>query len=219
MNTMKTHATATIDDLLKTPEDGRKYELVDGEILVTPAGMRHSEIGVRISHLLTEIADRTGAGKVYSADVGIILPNGNVRSPDVCFVRQEKLPGGKSPDTFGEVIPDLVDSAEHFKRVAGHRRAAVQRAEFAVFDRVDLADDEHELGIRIRLAIVGTGEQDPVLGVGDHLLQLRLQPLNARCTSIGLRRSDYAIERQNHSDQSTYREHACTAADRRFAAS
>ena len=108
MNTMKTHATATIDDLLNTPEDGRKYELVDGEILVTRAGMRHSEIGVRISHLLTEIADRTGAGKVYSADVGIILPNGNVRSPDVCFVRQEKFPGGKSPESFGEIIPDLV---------------------------------------------------------------------------------------------------------------
>ena len=108
MNIMKTHATATIDDLLNTPEDGRKYELVDGEILVTRAGMRHSEIGGKILHLLQQVLDETHSGKVYSADVGIVLPNGNVRSPDVCFVRHEKLPDGKSPDTFGEIIPDLV---------------------------------------------------------------------------------------------------------------
>jgi Uma2 family endonuclease len=44
---------------------------------------------------------------VYSADVGIQFPNGNVRSPDVTFVSTAKLPGGESPETFGQVIPDL----------------------------------------------------------------------------------------------------------------
>jgi Uma2 family endonuclease len=44
---------------------------------------------------------------VYAPDVGIVLPNGNVRSPDVTFVSTAKLPGGVSPETFGEVIPDL----------------------------------------------------------------------------------------------------------------
>ncbi|HET9131523.1 MAG TPA: Uma2 family endonuclease, partial [Terriglobia bacterium] len=29
------------------------------------------------------------------------------RSPDVSFVRLEKLPDGKSPDTFGKFVPDL----------------------------------------------------------------------------------------------------------------
>ena len=105
---MRTQRPATIEDLLKTPEDGRKYELVDGEILVSPAGMWHSEIGGQILHLLKQVVDNTQAGRVYAADVGIVLPNGNVRSPDVCFVRQEKLPDGKSPESFGEVIPDLV---------------------------------------------------------------------------------------------------------------
>ena len=131
MSIMKTRPTATMDDLLNTPEDGRKYELVDGEILVTPAGMRHSEIGVRISYLLTEIADRTGAGKVYSADVGIILPNGNVRSPDVCFVRQEKLPDGKSPESFGEVIPDL--AVEVLSPIDSMRQVADKIGEFLEF--------------------------------------------------------------------------------------
>ena len=105
---MKIQRPATVEDLLRTSDDGQKYELVDGEILVSPAGMWHSEIGGRILRMLGQAVDRTQAGKVYQADVGIVLPNGNIRSPDVCFVRSEKLPGGESPEGFGEVIPDLV---------------------------------------------------------------------------------------------------------------
>ncbi len=70
--------------------------------------MYHSEVSARISHLLQLALDQSPVGRVYSADVGMHLPDGNVRSPDVCFVRSEKLPDGKSPDSFGEMIPDLV---------------------------------------------------------------------------------------------------------------
>jgi Uma2 family endonuclease len=104
---MSIKGQATIQDLLNTPRDGRKYELVDGEILVSPAGMRHSEVATRILGLIFEFLEKNPLGKVYSADVGIAFPNGNVRSPDVTYVSLEKLPGGRSPDTFGEVIPDL----------------------------------------------------------------------------------------------------------------
>lgn len=107
MRLMKTKDPATIEDLLRIPKDGRKYELVDGEILVSPAGMRHSEIATKISYIIATFLEKSPIGKVYSADVGISLPDGNLRSPDVTFVRNEKLPEGKSPDTFGELVPDL----------------------------------------------------------------------------------------------------------------
>ena len=45
--------------------------------------------------------------RLIASDVGIAFPNGNVRSPDVTYVSLGKLPGGVSPDTFGEIIPDL----------------------------------------------------------------------------------------------------------------
>ena len=105
---MTTKGTATIEDLLRTPKDGFKYELVDGEILMSPAAMRHSEIAVRIAALLFEFLREHPIGKVYSSDVGIQFPNGNVRSPDVTFVSNGKLPGGRSPESYGELIPDLV---------------------------------------------------------------------------------------------------------------
>ena len=107
MTIMTTKVPATLQDLLNTPKDGNKYELVDGEILVSPAGMRHSEVISNIIGLIWEFLQENPIGKVYGSDVGIMFPSGNVRSPDVTYVRNTKLPGGESPETFGELIPDL----------------------------------------------------------------------------------------------------------------
>lgn len=90
------------------PKDGRIYELVDGEILVSPAGMRHGEVAGKILHIVATFLEKNPIGKVYTPDTGIALPDGNLRCPDVSVVRNEKLPGGQSPDTFGELVPDLV---------------------------------------------------------------------------------------------------------------
>ena len=69
--------------------------------------MRRGEVAIKISHIIATVLEKNPIGQVYGTDVGIRLPNDNVRSPDVMFVRTEKLPGGKSPVGFGEVIPDL----------------------------------------------------------------------------------------------------------------
>ncbi len=107
MTLMKLKGQATIEDLLQCPKDGRKYELVDGEILVSPAGARHAEIAFKVAHIVATLLEESPLGKIYGDNLGICFPNGNLRSPDMTFVRSEKLPGGKSPDSFGEFIPDL----------------------------------------------------------------------------------------------------------------
>ena len=99
---------ATVEDLRRVPKDGRTYELVDGAIIVTPAGMRHSDVCARITVALGNFVLPRGIGVVYTEGVGIQLPSGNVRSPDVSFVRNEKLPGGRSPIDYGALVPDLV---------------------------------------------------------------------------------------------------------------
>jgi Uma2 family endonuclease len=126
MAVMKVKTPATIDDLLKMPKDGQVYELVDGEIIVTPAGMRHSNVSALITWVLGDFVFRNRLGQIYTENVGIQLPTGNVRSPDVTFVRTEKLPGGQSPIEFGELVPDLAvevlspgDSARHIADKVG----------------------------------------------------------------------------------------------------
>ena len=107
MTSMKIQKPATVADLLRMPKDGRLYELVDGEILVSPAGMRHSEVAGKIFDSVATFLEKHPIGKASTENVGISLTHGNVRSPDVTFVRNEKLPDGKSPEGFGELVPDF----------------------------------------------------------------------------------------------------------------
>ena len=102
-------ARATVEDMAFAPRDGRKYELVKGEIKVSPAGMYHELIGTVLIRKIGTHLDSTGnKGLLYGSSVGFRLPNGDLLSPDVSFVRLETLPGGKTPEGFGRFAPDLV---------------------------------------------------------------------------------------------------------------
>ncbi len=89
---MDTKGPTTIDDLYNVPKDGRKYELVDGEIQVSPGGFRHGRTSIQIGYLLKRFLEDSPVGVVCGPDLGIVFPNGNLRSPDVTFVRNEKVP-------------------------------------------------------------------------------------------------------------------------------
>jgi Uma2 family endonuclease len=97
---------ATEQDLLNTPKDGRKYELVDGRILaMSPAGKPHGRVCVRLLlELGTFVRDRR-LGEVYESSTGFRLEGGNVRVPDVSF-EAEGRPAG-DPGGFGDGAPDL----------------------------------------------------------------------------------------------------------------
>ncbi len=119
---------ATEDDLLKMPDDGYKYELVDGEIIASPSGVYSSAVAIRISHFLQMYTEKNPVGLVMGADVGIRLPDGNVRSPDVSVVRIEKLSDGKPPRTFGAFVPDL--AVEVLSPSDSHRLVADKIGEY-----------------------------------------------------------------------------------------
>jgi Uma2 family endonuclease len=92
-------------DLLRLPGDGRKYELVDGEIRAIPAGARHGEISVRLTAALLAFVSPQRVGDVFDSSTGYRLPGGNVRSPDASFVSSKRLP--RVPEGFAELAPDL----------------------------------------------------------------------------------------------------------------
>jgi Uma2 family endonuclease len=98
---------ATEDDLRATPRDGQKYELVDGEIRVSPAGARHEAVSLKLASRLLAYVASTGAGHAFGSSVGFRLPGGNVRSPDASFVASGRFPGDTPPDDFGDLAPDL----------------------------------------------------------------------------------------------------------------
>ncbi len=90
---------------MRLPDDGRKYELVDGEAKEVPAGVEHDAIVAHIIVLLAPFVKNLGFLTASSA--GFRMVTGNIRSPDVSFVLRERLPEGKPPKGFMDGAPDL----------------------------------------------------------------------------------------------------------------
>lgn len=56
----------TLEEMHALPEDGNKYELIHGELFVTPAPTnRHETIASRLARLLDRYAEAQGLGLVY----------------------------------------------------------------------------------------------------------------------------------------------------------
>jgi Uma2 family endonuclease len=98
---------ATEDDLRAAPEDGHKHELVDGAIVVSPAGTRHGFVSGRLLVRLGAFVEAHDLGYVVDSSTGFRLPNGNVRLPDVAFVARGRFPDERVPEDSSDVPPDL----------------------------------------------------------------------------------------------------------------
>ena len=84
----------TADELLRMPEDGYHYELVQGELRkMSPAGEEHSNITAEILARLRIYVRERKLGRAYGPDGGFLIfrdPD-TVREPDVSFVRSERV--------------------------------------------------------------------------------------------------------------------------------
>ena len=96
----------TIDDMYGMPRDGQKYELVEGELKVAPAGMYHEFVAGELYFRLRLYVRDHPIGSLFTSSAGFVLDNGQVLSPDVSFVAAQKLQG-PIPTGFGHFSPDL----------------------------------------------------------------------------------------------------------------
>ena len=56
----------TLEELHRLPDDGNKYELIRGELFVTPPpSVDHEEVLARLSTVLTRYVEKHGLGRVY----------------------------------------------------------------------------------------------------------------------------------------------------------
>ena len=103
----------TDEELLQAPRDGQKYERVDGEMRVSPAGARHGAVIVRLTIRLGAFVAERGLGHVFDSSTGFRWPGrkadrpDNVRSPDVSFVAAGRFPEEREPVGFSTIPPDL----------------------------------------------------------------------------------------------------------------
>ena len=81
----------TYEDYAQLPNDGRRYEIHDGELSVTPApGTPHQRISGNLSDILRSHVKQRGAGEVLYAPVDVILADTTVVQPDLIYVDPDR---------------------------------------------------------------------------------------------------------------------------------
>jgi len=100
-------ARVTLDEFKRLRHDGHKAELVNGEVKMSPAGLRHERIDANLIMLIGAFLKQQPLGHIYGSSAGYTLPSGDVRSPDVSFVALARLPSGRDPDDYADFPPDL----------------------------------------------------------------------------------------------------------------
>lgn len=74
-------------DLLDTPDDRMRYELVRGEFLVTPSpSPMHQRVSKRLQRQLEAYFEQRALGEVFSAPIDLILNEQDVFVPDIVVV-------------------------------------------------------------------------------------------------------------------------------------
>ena len=74
----------TAEELLTMPDDGFRYELVEGELRrMSPAGHNHGRIAMRLAIPLGKFIADNNLGAVYAAETGFKLKSNpdTVRAP------------------------------------------------------------------------------------------------------------------------------------------
>ncbi len=90
----------TVDDVHALPDDGNRYEVIDGELFVTPAPRwRHQGAVAELYTLIREYLEGEPVGYVLFAPADVIFRPTRLVQPDV-FVTP--LVNGRRPDTFVE---------------------------------------------------------------------------------------------------------------------
>ena len=98
------------EHLLAMPDDGWRYELVEGELhRMPPAGRQHGRVTMNFAWRLAQFVRERSLGVVFAAETGFLLHRNpdTVRAPDVAFVNAARSANPEPQEGFFSGAPDL----------------------------------------------------------------------------------------------------------------
>ncbi len=105
-----TQKLMTAEELARLPDDGRRHELIAGELrTMVPSGAEHGEIALGFGADLRQYVRAHRLGRVFGAETGFLLSTNpdTVRAPDVAFVSRERAEAVGRVTGYWPGAPDL----------------------------------------------------------------------------------------------------------------
>jgi Uma2 family endonuclease len=140
---MALHATTrmTYEDYVKLPDDGQRYEIVDGELIVNAAPVpRHQRIVRVLLVQLDRYFEDHGGGEVFASPIDVLLERDSVAQPDLIVIKSERaaIIGEKNvqgaPDLVIEVLSDATRRLDEIDKRKLYERTGVD--EYWIVDPV-----------------------------------------------------------------------------------
>jgi Uma2 family endonuclease len=97
----------TYDDFCLLPEDGKRREIIEGELFVTPSPVTpHQRAIIRLSSRLWHFVDSHHLGEVFSAPLDVVFSEHDVVEPDLLYISNARA--GVLTNKNVQGAPDLV---------------------------------------------------------------------------------------------------------------
>ncbi len=105
---MSTALRWTSADLMALPDDGKRYEIIDGELYMSrQPHWHHQRACVKICTALDTWSGQTGAGEVNFAP-GVIFADDDDVAPDVVWISHDRRATALGPEGHLHTAPELV---------------------------------------------------------------------------------------------------------------
>ena len=97
----------TYDDFCVLPEDGKRREIIEGELFVTPSPQTpHQRAVIRLSARLWQFVDSHKLGEVFGAPFDVVFSEFDVVEPDLLYISNARANVLTNKNVQG--APDLV---------------------------------------------------------------------------------------------------------------
>lgn len=121
----------TYEEFAALPDDGNRYEVIAGEVYMTPApGTAHQRVAFRLGFLIESFLQQHELGGwVVASPVDVLFAEGDYLEPDLVYVRRERM--GIVKKRGIEAAPDLV--VEVISESTADRDRGIKRERYAHF--------------------------------------------------------------------------------------
>ncbi|MBN1417579.1 MAG: Uma2 family endonuclease [Planctomycetes bacterium] len=172
----------TFEDFLRFPDDGQRYEIIGGQLSVSPApNLRHQRVLRRIYRAIQRHLDSTGKGEVLWAPLAVVLSPHDIFQPDLMVILPDRAsilaPKGirGAPNLVVEVLSPSTE-----ERDRGSTRDAYDR--FGV-DEYRIVDPDAER-IEVHARAEGRLVEVRAIGRGETFASAILPGLSVRADEV-----------------------------------
>ncbi|HUP62712.1 MAG TPA: Uma2 family endonuclease [Thermoanaerobaculia bacterium] len=147
----ETSTKLTYEDYVNLPNDGKRYEIIDGELYVNPApNIKHQKVAAKLFYELYSFVKPRKLGEVFFAPCDVVLSEIDTLQPDILFVsaaRMEIITRANvkgAPDLVIEVLSEGTRNYDETIKKKRYERFAV--SEYWI---VDIDDDSVRVHRRV----------------------------------------------------------------------